>query len=403
MITPTEALTIVLDNARPLKATSRPLNEALGCCLAEQVRADRDQPPTDRSAMDGYAVRARDLSRRPRELRLVGEVAAGGRDLPKVEAGTCVRILTGAVVPPGADAVVKLEDTEEGAGAVTFLEAEATGANIRRQGEEVREGEVVLNAGTVLGPAQIGLCALLGKAVVSVHRRPRPTVLCTGAELRDVGEKVRPHELRNSNGPALCASLNGAGYDEVVDEIVPDDPGVLAAKLAAAAEEHDVLILTGGVSVGKYDFVPEAVKRIGAAVRFHGVRMKPGKPQLYATLNGNRHIFALPGNPLSVLTGFYELVLPALRRMSGRPAESCRPRLRLPLGRALRCKGDRVQFVLAKLTSDEDGSRADPVESRGSADLAAGARADGVIVVSPDVREIPAGALVEFRPWGQAP
>ena len=403
LITPEEALRIVLDRARPLEAASIPLSDALGCYLAEQVCADRDLPPTDRSAMDGYAVLAGDLSQCPRDLRLAGEVAAGGDELPRVEQGACVRILTGAVIPPGADTVVMVEQTRDSGDVVTFLEAPQLGANIRRQGEEVRQGQTILEEAAMLGPTQIGLCASVGKDAVSVHGRPRPTVLCTGEELREVDESVEAHQLRDSNGPALCAALAEAGYRGTGRQIVRDDLDLLAGKIEAAAIDHDVVIVTGGVSVGKYDFVPDAVKRLGAAVHFHGVDMKPGKPQLYATLDGDRHLFGLPGNPLSVLTGFYELVLPALRRMSGCPLGSCRPSLRLALGRAVRVKGARVAFVLVQLICDDRGQRVEPVGSRGSADLASAANADGVVVIPKGVREVPAGDLVEFRPWRPVP
>ena len=403
LITPEEALRIVLDRARPLEAAGKPLSEALGCYLAERVCADRDMPPTDRSAMDGYAVVAGDLSQCPCDLQLTGEVAAGGGELPRVERGACVRILTGAVVPPGADTVVKVEQTRAGGDAVTFLEAPQLGENIRRQGEEVRQGQTILEEGAALGPAQIGLCASVGKATVRVHGRPRPAVLCTGEELREVDESVGAHQLRDSNGPALRAALAEAGHRGAGRQIVRDDLDLLAEKIEAAAIEHDVVIVTGGVSVGKYDFVPDAIKRLGAAVHFHGVGMKPGKPQLYATLDGGRHLFGLPGNPLSVLTGFYELVLPALRRMSGCPLGSCRPSLRLPLARAVRAKGTRVAFVLVQLICDDRGQHVEPVGSRGSADLASAANADGMIVIPKGVKEVPAGDLVEFRPWRPVP
>jgi len=404
LISPKKALGIVLDNVRPLGAIASALDEAIGRCLAEDVRADRDSPPTDRSAMDGYAVRAVDIACGGGKLRLVGEVAAGSPKRPKVLAGTCVGILTGARVPAGADAVVEVEETTQADGVVTFLRPTKAGANIRRQGEEARRGQVVLGKGTVLDAARIGLCASVGKAFVRVHRRPRCAVLCTGEELREPGERVGAHQLRDANGPALCAALRVRGYPDVSRRIVRDDPGVLAAKLKAAGGKCDVVILSGGVSVGKYDFVPEALRRLGAAVRFHGVGMKPGKPQLYATLGDTCHVFALPGNPLSVLTGLHELVLPALRRMSGVPAKSCLPSLRLPLAADLRVKaGRRANFVLARLECTSKGSRVKAIRSRGSADLASGAKADGVIVLQRNVSEVPAGALVEFRPWRAAP
>jgi len=403
LITPKKALDIVLECVRPLETTRRPLNEALGYCLAENVLADRDMPPAGRSTMDGYAVRSSDLAKCPCTLRLIGEVAAGSASRLRVRPGTCVRVLTGANIPPGADAVVMVEQTEEVGGAVTFQMKVPAGSNIRRRGEDAKRGVVLLSKATVLGPVQIGLCAAVGKAELKVYSRPDVAVLCTGQELRAVGARVRAHELRNSNGPALLAALRSHGYPNIGLEVVPDDVGALARKVKQATATHDVVVLTGGVSVGKYDFVPEAVTRVGATVRFHRVAMKPGKPLLYATLSGNRHIFGLPGNPLSAITGFYGFVLPALRRMSGVPVKECRPTMRLPLSRALRSGGERVKFVLAQLIQRKKGPSVRPLKSHGSADLVAGARADGVVVVPAGAQELPAGSLVEFRPWRAQP
>ena len=403
LITPSKALAIVLETVRPAKITSAPLDKALGACLAQDVRADRDLPPTDRSAMDGFALRAGDIAKHPQKLPLVGEVAAGQSCKLKLAPGTCVRILTGAIVPPGADTVVRLEDTAEDGEWVTFLKPAKAGLNIRRRGEEVSKGRVVLSKGTVLGPAQIGLCASVGVASPRVHARPRVSILCTGQELRQAGESVRPHQLRDSNGPTLQAALKEAGYEGAPHEIVLDDLRTITARLRKALSGHDVVIFTGGVSVGKYDFVPEVIKRIGARVRFHGVSMKPGRPQLYATVSGNRHIFGLPGNPLSVLTGFHELVLPGLRRMSGVPAGSCRPRVRLPLARSVRVKGGRMRFMPARIVAGKMGAQVMPIPSRGSADLVSGAQADGVYTLPRGAEELPAGALVDFRPWRMWP
>ncbi len=399
MITIEKAFGIILARVRPLKTERLALGDALGCSLATDIKADRDLPPTDRSAMDGYAVRAKDLAKGPRTLRLAGEVSAGSAARPTVKAGTCVTILTGATIPPGADTVVKVEETQELDGLVTFDSPAKKGANIRLRSEEIARGQVVLEKGAILNAAQIGLCASVGKAVVRVYKRPDVAVLCTGEELRLPGEKVAPHQLRDSNGPALRAGLSAAGISNVAHEIVPDDLKVLTARLKRATAKNNVVILTGGVSVGKYDYVLEAVKRIGATVRFHGVAMKPGRPQLYATLPNNRHIFGLPGNPLSVLTGFHELVLPAIRLMSGFDEASCREVLHLPLVKSVRSKGTRAIFLLGKLVCNVNGLGVKPVKSCGSADLSAGAKADGVIFVPRDVNEIPAGKLVRFTPW----
>jgi molybdopterin molybdotransferase len=399
MILPENALELVLEHVSPLEEISRPLDKALGFCLAEEVRADRDMPPADRSAMDGYAVRASDVSRCPRDLRLVGEVAAGSEACPNVEPGTCVRIFTGANVPHGADAVVMVEQTIENGEFVTFRSGVKPGANILRRAEDAKEGALLLSRGTVLDALQVGACAAVGKATVSVHRRPRVAVLCTGEELRDIDACVREHELRNSNGPALCAALERWGYANGSYRTVADDAALLISELRRAAAKYDVIILTGGVSVGKYDFVPEAVTHIGATVLFHGVAMKPGKPTLYATLPGNRHIFGLPGNPLSAMTAFHEFALPALRRLSGVPREGCRPFLRVPAASDVVSKGGRVRFMLARLVWEEAGASAVPVESHSSSDLVAGGRADGVFAIPADERTLPAGSRVAFRPW----
>ena len=399
MISPEKAFRIVVRHVRPLESVQMSSERALGFCLAEEVRADRDMPPADRSAMDGYAVRASDLSSTPRIRALVGEVAAGSSARPRVRPGTCVRILTGANVPPGADTVVKIEQTQGNNGVVTFQAPVQRGANILRRGEDAGRKTVLLRKGAVLTSPQIGICAAVRKTEVRVHRHPRVAILCTGEELRNVREKVRSHESRNSNGPALCAALVDRGYDNVTQGVSPDNRELLSSKLKGMLAKYDMVLLTGGVSVGKYDFVPEAVERVGATVRFHGVTMKPGKPLLYATFGDNRHIFGLPGNPLSSMTGFHEFALPALRRLSGFSVKDCRPSLYLPLASSVTRKGERTWLVLARLLQQADGTRAMPLKSHSSADLAAGGRADGVVVVPTPVRCIEAGSVVEFRPW----
>jgi molybdopterin molybdotransferase len=296
-----------------------------------------------------------------------------------------------------------VEQTEETNGSVMFRAQAEAGSNIFRKGEDARKGDILLRKGTPLGALQIGVCAAVGKAQVKVRCRPRVAVLCTGEELRGVSDRVCRHEARNSNGPALCAALDTWGYAGVTHHTAPDDVKTLTSKLKRVSAKHDVILLTGGVSVGKYDLVREAVERIGAVVRFHGVAMKPGKPLLYTTLSGNRHIFGLPGNPLSAMTGFYEFALPALRRMSGVAAQGCRSSLNVTLASGLVSKGGRVRFMLARLLWGPNGPRAEPVKSRSSADLVAGGRADGVIAVPADVRKLAAGTLVEFRPWKPLP
>ncbi len=377
----------------------------MGYCLAEDVCADRDIPPRARSAMDGYAVRAADAAKVPYTLRLVGEVAAGSPARPRVLPGTCVAIMTGANVPPGADAVAVIEHArlDEDKSLVTFREPVKKGANILRPGEDAKKGVRLLAKHTPLGPLQIGVCAAVGETRPRAYRLPRVAVFGTGTELVEAEAKVRPHEVRNSNGPALKAALAIWGFNDVTVARAADDVKGLTSRLRGLVAKRDVVLLTGGVSVGKYDFVPEAVERLGATVRFHGVAMKPGKPILYATLPGNRHVFGLPGPPLSAMTGLNEFALPALRRMSGFAAGALRPSLHVRLASPLTSKGGRVRFVLARLAWRGEGVAAVPVRSKSSADLVAGGKADGAIVVPREAKELAAGTLVEFRPWRPLP
>jgi molybdopterin molybdotransferase len=400
MIGPEEAWKTILHYVQPLEAIEIPLERALGCCLAEPIRADRDIPAEDRSAMDGYAVRSTDLQSAPAELKVIGEVAAGQPPHLEVTPGSCVRIYTGASIPRGADAVAILEQAEERDGWVRFRKPVAVGENIFRRGEDAREGDELLPAGTRLGPVEIGICAAVGKSRVRVHRPPQVVILCTGSELVAADCEPPPWGVRNSLGPALAAALRQWGLPDARYQVVPDRVAAVRGALRRCLRRCDVAILTGGVSAGRYDYVPQAVEAIGATIRFHRVAMKPGKPTLYATFGENRHIFGLPGNPLSALTAFHEFALPALRRLSGVEPESCRPSLLASLAEPLPKPGGRVRYQLARLVWVGHEARVVPVMSHSSADLPSAGRTDGVVVLRPGVEGLAAGELVEFRPWG---
>jgi molybdopterin molybdotransferase len=403
MISPLESLAIVLENVAPLPAVRLPLKEGVWRVLAGEIRADRDLPPADRSAMDGYAVRAADLASCPATLRLVGEVAAGSRLRPRVRPGTCVRILTGANVPPGADAVVMVEQTRAEEDRVTFLAAPAPGENILRRAENARKGAVLVPEGTVLTASAIGAAAASGHDSVNVRGLPRVTVLCTGAELRRVGDPVGVFQERNSNGPMLCAALAAWGFRGCNHATLPDNLDVQTRRIRQAVERYDVVLVVGGVSVGKYDYVSRAVEAAGGRRLFHGVAMKPGKPILMARFGGGAVLFGLPGNPLSAMVGFHELVLPALRRLSGAAVGACRPAIYASLATALSLKGGTVRHMLARIAWRTDGPAVEPVASLSSADLVAGGKADGTIVLLPQTKKLRAGARVEFRPWRPLP
>lgn len=400
MNSPREALDIVLKNVASLGSSRRPLEKAMGYYLAEPIKADRDLPPADRTAMDGYAIRSGDFRVCPFPLRLVGEVAAGSPARPEIGAGMAARVLTGANIPPGADTVVMVEYTGETGGEVIIHETPAAGAHIIRRGENARQGEVLLKEGTHLGASQIGICAAVGVAEPLVHDKPGVEIICTGLELREACEAVEAHECRNSNGLALRAALAVQGFTEISAGLAPDELVELTTSIEIGLERNRVVMLTGGVSVGKYDLVREAVEKLGAEIKVHGVTMKPGKPFLFAVYKGSRFIFGLPGNPLSTLTGFHEFVLPCLRKMSGSRSEQYSKSLSLPLNAPVRVNCRRTLYSLASLERRPGGTVVNPIAFHSSSDLIAGGRAEGVIMLPSDRELIPAGTIVEFKPWG---
>jgi len=380
------------------------LRDALGHVLQKAVRADRDMPPADRSGMDGFAVRAADLKGLPVSLALLGEIAAGSPLSPVVNPGMCVRIFTGANLPAGADTVVKAEDTRaDHAGRIVVTIREAKGANVRHRGENARRGSEVVPAGTVIGPVQVGLCAAVGASNLRVARKPTVAVLATGRELLASGAAAAAHQERDANGPLLSAALRESGLAVVLVDRVSDERHAIAVKLREALAAADAVIVSGGVSVGAYDFVPAATKAVGARTVAHGVAMKPGKPFLFAVAPRGQPIFGLPGNPLSAAVGLHEFVLPALRRMAGLPEASCRPllcaRLRAPVSNPTRLQ----YHLLGALATTTTGTEVTVVASQSSGDLVAGAIADGTIILPPDARELAAGSLVDFRPWRRWP
>ena len=306
-----EAQERVLAAAQPLGAERVPLGDALGRVLAEEVAAGEDLPPFDASAMDGFAVPAGD----PGILTIDGESRAGAPATGALAAGTACRISTGAVVPQGTFAVVPAERAEEAGGAVT-VPATSEGANVRRAGEDVRAGEVVLTAGHVIGPAELAVLASLGAATVACARRPLVAVLATGDELVEPGAPLAPGQIRNSNAYGVAAQAERAGATVVERGRIPDEPDATAAALARALDAADVVCVTGGVSVGPHDHVKPALADLGVEERFWGVRLQPGKPTWFGS-RGRTLVFGLPGNPVSAMVTFHLFARPALRVLQG--------------------------------------------------------------------------------------
>ncbi len=409
MLTVEEALRAVLEEALRLPAESVSLDAALRCVLAEDVAADIDLPPFDKSLVDGYAVRSGDLSGPDRRLRVGETITAGqvpSRPLGPREAAV---IMTGSPVPPGCDAVVMHERTRpdgDGDGASVRVEEPEVraGQNILARGREIRAGEVILAAGTVLGPAHLGVLASVGRTPVRVVR-PRIAVASTGDELVDPERTPGPGQIRNSNAIMLRALAVEEGARAESLPTAPDEP-VELRRILQGGLEFDVLIVTGGVSAGQRDLVPAALAELGVRRIFHKVQLKPGKPLWFGvgpTRAGRpgTMVFGLPGNPVSSLVVFLLFVRPALARMAGRPGPiPATVPARLTSG--FRHRGDRPTYHPARLAAEPgDGSQAPAIETlvwHGSADLRTAAAADGFAVFPAGDRDYSPGETVGFLP-----
>lgn len=396
------AVSLVRGEARPLPGETIALAAAHGRVLAEDVTAPHPVPPFENSTVDGYAVRAADVAgaseERPVELAVAGEVMAGDPGRAALAPGTALRIMTGAPVPPGADAVVMLEWTESLPGRVRVEREVEAGRFIRRVGEDVREGEVVLRAGTRIGAAELGVLASLGRTSFAVRRRPRVAVLATGDELLEAHEPLAPGRIRSSNSWTLAAQAREAGADVHDLGIARDDPRDLAMRLEQG-RDHDVLLTSGGVSVGDRDLVQSVLAGLGFRRIFWRVEASPGKPLLFGRL-GDALVFGIPGNPVSSMVSFENFVRPLLRRLEGdtRPE---RPRVRALLADPVRGPKDRRHFARVRLTWRPEGFVAEEVHPHGSGNLRSMANANALAVVPEGVERIERGETVEVMMLGE--
>jgi len=396
MIPVADAIQIVLDQTTTLPAESVALADALGRILAEDIVADTDLPPFDRAQMDGYALRAADVASTPARLRIVGESAAGAGWHHEMKAGEVVRIMTGAPVPAGADAVQQVELTREvdDLGVVEILEPVKTGRSIVRRAAEIKVGETVLRAGEEINAAMIATLASFGYARVEVGRRPRVSVMATGSELVDVSHKPGRDQIRDSNNYTIAAyaSLAGATVERL--PLVGDDTEELKRQIAKAAAASDVLITSGGVSMGVYDFTKAALQELGAEIFFERVALRPGKPTVFARL-GDALVFGLPGNPVSVAVTFNLFARTALRVMQG-AKEATLPADTAVLARDLKGSMDRESYLPGILRTDEKGTLlAEPLKWGGSSDFVSFARTTALINVPRGVGRIETGSPVK--------
>lgn len=389
MISVAEALRLVLEATPVLGAERAALPEALGRVAAEAVTSSRAVPNAPNSAMDGWAVRGADVATAPARLRIVGMAPAGTVIATQVEPGTAVRIFTGSVVPPGADTVVKQEITTVADGFVTVDERVTSGANVRGAGEDILPGAVVVPTATVLGPADLGVLASVGRASVLVHRRPRVAIVSTGAELVEVDQEPGPGQVVNSNAYLLAAAVREAGGEPVVLPIVRDSAAAIERQLAEAAAA-DVVLSSGGVSVGDFDFVKQALDALGVERLFWRVAQKPGKP-LTVGRRGERLYIGLPGNPVSALVCFSVYVRPMLRKLAGHR------RLHLPavdatLVSSVKKADGLTEFVRVRLDRDGSGFAATPFASQSSGVLTSLSAGAGLLVGPAALRTLEAGA-----------
>ncbi|MEQ9813863.1 MAG: molybdopterin molybdotransferase MoeA [Azospirillaceae bacterium] len=390
MIPVAEARDRILAGARPLPAEILPVTEVVGRVLARPATARRTQPWADLSAMDGYAVRVADVPAVPTTLRLAGEVKAGGPAGAPLAAGTCQRIFTGAPVPPGADAIVIQEDTERTDDGVVITELPRVGRHIRKAGNDFVAGAALLPAGHLLRARDVGLLAAMNLPWLAVHRRPRVAILSTGDEIVLPGEPIGENQLVSANGPALSAFVRVAGGDPLQLGIAGDSADELDAFVDGALGT-DLLITTGGASVGAHDLVREVLLSKGMVLDFWRIAMRPGKPLMFGQLRGIP-VLGLPGNPVSAQVCAMLFALPLLRVMQGLPPDL--PMVTARLDADMPENDRREDYVRATLRHDAGDAVATPLASQDSAQLSAFSHADCLIVRPPFDGARKAGAIV---------
>jgi molybdopterin molybdotransferase len=399
MIEVTAAERLIRENVRAMPAEPLPLAECLGRTLAEDVRAEREQPPFDRVTMDGIAVAYRDWADGRRTFEVAGTQAAGAPPLTLGGLNRCVEVMTGAMLPRGTDTVIPVERIER-RGREAVVAASASVADrqfVHARGSDRAADSIVLAAGCRIGPAEIAVLAGAGRSIVHVATLPTVAVVSTGDELVDVGEPLAPHQIRSTNDRAIEGSLVQHRLARVTRARLHDDTATLVTALGALLERSDALILSGGVSMGQFDFVPAALERLGARGVFHKVRQRPGKPMWFGITPNGKPIFALPGNPVSTLICTTRYVLPALRAAAGLPAAAVE---RAELAGAVEASPELTYFVPVKLAWTEGATMAaEPCPTNTSGDFMALAGTDGFVEVPPKRGEHAAGTVARFFRW----
>lgn len=398
LVTVDQALETILAKIKFKGVEKIAIGDALGRVLAEDIVARRNNPPLDNSAMDGYALLAEDIQsatpENPVPLEVTEEIAAGYQSTATLKSGQAFRIMTGAPIPKGANAVLMQEDTERNGNSLLVMDKAEVGENIREAGEDVRDGETVIPKGVTITPAHIGMMAVVGRSQVYVSQRPRVAILSTGDEILDLDDHPEGPCIYNSNGYMLAAQIRSAGGIPVYLGIARDTEEDLMEKFQWALE-CDLVVSSGGVSVGDYDLVKASLKKMGQDMLFWKVAMKPGKPLAFGKI-GDTPIFGLPGNPVSSFVSFEQFARPSIRKVLGCERLTART-VKAKLTRTIHKKAGRLHFLTSIVSWNDDGCTVTPAQEQGSGILKSTVTANGLLIFPLEATEIKEGELVSVQ------
>lgn len=399
MLDPQSAESLIGAHLACLPIESLPLAQCAGAVLRENIYAERDHPPYDRVVMDGIAIDSHAAAQGRRAFRLQATQAAGDPPLQLSAPDYCIEVMTGAVLPGGCDAVVPVERLRIAAGSVELAEGvrPAAGAHVHRRATDRAQGALLLAAGILLRAPEIAVAASAGMARVRVSSQPAIMVISTGNELIEPGDPIEPYQIRRSNAYALVAALRRRGFQRIADDHLPDDEALLRERLRLHLDTHDVLLLSGGVSKGRFDLVPKVLESLGVRRVLHGIAQRPGRPMWFGTSSEGRAVFALPGNPVSTLVCLLRYVIPALYASMGMTSPE---RERLALAAAIEWKEPLTGFVPVRVDQDDWGRPwAHPCAISGSGDLAALALTDGFVELPPGPADFARGYVARIYRW----
>lgn len=399
MLDPATADKLIASHLTCLPIESLPLAQCAGAVLRENIYAERDQPPFDRVMMDGVALASSAAAEGMRRFRLQGMQAAGDAPLTLSSPAHCIEVMTGAMLPAGCDSVVPVEQTQQADGQVQLAEAArpSAWACIARRGSDREQGALLLAAGSVLHAPEVAIAASAGMARIRVSSQPAIMVVSTGNELVEPGDPIAPHQIRRSNSYGVAAALRQHGFQRVADDHLPDDATALRDRLRLHMDTHEVLVLSGGVSMGRFDLVPGVLAQLGVHCVLHGVAQRPGKPMWFGTSTEGHAVFALPGNPVSTLVCVIRYVVPALYGAMGMPA---RPAERVALASAVTWQPPLTGYMPVRLSYD-DWARpwANPSPTNNSGDFSALALTDGFVELPPGPADLAKGYVARLFRW----